>query len=147
MARFKFRLRPVHELRKYVEQEQMDILAQERLTLAQIQDEIRNLREKYEFWARKYIQSAEAGVSPAQVVQMLRYIEELGKLIDRQETQEAKQTVKVEEARLELIERMKDRKTLDVLLEKQQLLHRKTELAKEEKEIEEIVTGGLGKRA
>ena len=143
MARFQFKLKPVLELRKYIEQEQKDTLAQERILLNQVQDELRNLREKFEFWSRTYIQSAESGTNPAEAVRMLRYIEELGSFIDKQVQLEAQQTVKVEKARLELIEKMKDRKTLDVLYDKQRFIHMENERIKTEKEIEEIVTGRL----
>ena len=143
MARFKFRLKPIRELRKHIEQEYKDSLARERQKLYELQDESQRLRNEFFFWSRQYMKNAEAGISPQEAVRINAYIEELNRLMDANEKADAAQSAVVEEARLELIEKMKDRKTLDTLYEKQFSSYTENERYKAERETEEMITSRL----
>jgi flagellar FliJ protein len=143
MARFKFRLKPIRELRKHIEQEYKDSLARERQILYGLQDEGKRLRDEFFFWSRQYMKNAEAGISPQEAVRINAYIEELNRLMDANEKADAAQSAVVEEARLELIEKMKDRKTLDTLYEKQFSSYTENERYKAERETEEMITSRL----
>jgi flagellar FliJ protein len=89
------------------------------------------------------MKNAEAGISPQEAVRINAYIEELNRLMDANEKADAAQSAVVEEARLELIEKMKDRKTLDTLYEKQFSSYTENERYKAERETEEMITSRL----
>jgi flagellar FliJ protein len=143
MARFKFRLKPIRELRRHIEQEYKDALSRERQSLYELQDEGKRLRGEFGFWSRQYIKNAEAGISPQEAVRINAYIEELNRLMDENDKAAAAQSTVVEDVRLELIEKMKDRKTLDTLYEKQFSSYTENEKYKAERETEEMITGRL----
>jgi flagellar FliJ protein len=143
MVRFKFRLESVQNLRRHVEQEQRDALARERQKLYELQDELKRLGGEFRYWSREYIKSAQAGMSPPEAIRINAYIWELSRLIESSEKMAAEQNTAVEKARLELIEKMTERKTLDRLYEKQFSSYTENEQKKEEHEVEELSMGRL----
>lgn len=143
MSRFQFRLKPVQELRAHIEQEYKDVLARERIRLNELEDEKRQLENKFSFWSAQYLENAEIGMSPSDAVTINNYIEELKRLIVENENHRSAQTIVVEKARVELIDKMKDRKTMDVLYEKQLASFMEEDRHKTELEIEEMITSRL----
>jgi flagellar FliJ protein len=143
VGRFKFRLKPVQDLRQHMEQESKDAHARERQRLNKLEDEGIRLRSKFIFWSAQYMKNAQAGMSPQEAVRMNNYIEELNRLIDENDKLTAAQAIAVEKARLELIEKMKDRKTMDKLYEKQFSSYTENERYKAEREVEEMITSRL----
>jgi flagellar FliJ protein len=143
MARFKFRLKPIQELRKHIEQEHKDALSREQQKLYELQDEGKRLKGEFTFWSRQYMRTAEAGISPQEAVRINTYLGELNSLIEGNDKAVAAQSIVAENARLELIEKMKDRKTLDTLYEKQFSSYTENERYKAERETEEMVTSRL----
>jgi flagellar FliJ protein len=143
MAGFKFRLQTVYELRKHVEKEHKDQLSRERHTLIMLQETGKTLQTELERCSQKYMSCANEGMSPDEAVRMDSYIRDLNRLIVENEKSVVDQSVAVENARLALIEKMKDRKTLDSLYEKQSGSFFEDESRKTEKEIEEMISGRL----
>ena len=143
MARFTFRLKPVLELRRHLEQESRDALARERQVLSGLQDEGKRLSGEFKFWSRRYMKSAETGISPQEAVRISSYIEELNRLTEENAKAVARQNAVVEKERLALIEKMKDRKTIETLYDKQLAAFTENERKKAEKETEEIIAGRL----
>jgi len=143
MAAFKFRLMSVLELRRHAERDQKDTLARERQLLAELMDESKRLLGELRFWSRQYLKNAEAGMSPPEAIRINAYLEELGRLLEENEKQAELQAAAVEKARLELIERMKERKPLDTLYDKQLTSFTELERVKEEHLVEEMVMSRL----
>lgn len=143
MAVFKFRLAPVHELRKHAEKESRDALAAERRKLAELENEGASLESALSRWSRRYTESAKAGVSPSEAGRILSYIDELNRMIEENVRAQQAQSAAAEKARFELVERMKDRKTLDSLRDRQFQAFIESERHKEEKELEELINGRI----
>lgn len=138
--KFKFRLQSVFDLRKHMEDEQKDALGRERQILQKMNEEKASLERKFGLWSKRYLALADEGMSPHEAVRIGAYLNDLSKHIKAAEKGIERQTANVERERLLLIEKMKDRKTIESLYGKQreQFLH---EFAKkEEKEIEELIT-------
>lgn len=137
---FRFRLQTVYDLKQHMEDEQKDALARERIKLDNLAAEEQSLKQKLMFWSKRYLSSASEGISPIEVVQIGRYIEELNQNIIKTGRQIERQKAVVERERQLLIEKMKERKTLETLHDKQ-LERFKYEQGKEqEKEIEELIS-------
>lgn len=137
---FRFRLQTVYDLKQHMEDEQKDTLARERIKLDNLTAEEQSFKQKLMFWSRRYLSSASEGISPIEVVQIGRYIEELNQNIIKTGRQIERQKAVVERERQLLIEKMKERKTLETLHDKQ-LKRFKYEQGKEqEKEIEELIS-------
>lgn len=143
MSRFQFRLKPVQELRAHIEQEYKDALANEQLRLHALEDERKQLEHKFSFWSAQYLSNAEIGMSPSDAVTIHHYIEELKRLLAENQNRLSAQNIAVEQARAALIDKMKDRKTMDLLYEKQLAGFMEEERHKTELEIEEMIASRL----
>ena len=139
MASFNFRLRSVHELRRHIENEYKDTHEAENQKLRELLNLGSKLLSEHKHWSQQYIKIASEGMSPTQAIRLGSYIEELLRQIRENELQIENQAEVVEKARLELIEKMKERKTLDKLYEKQYAEFTASDLLKTEKEIEDLI--------
>jgi flagellar protein FliJ len=138
--KFKFRLQTVYDLRQHLEEEQKDTLAKERQKLGELVSAREALKNSFDTWSKKYMTLAGEGMSPIEAVRIDRYLNDLNKSIVLTSRQIDKQKENVERARLLLIEKMKDRKTMETLCDKQRERFRFEEGKKEEKEIEELIS-------
>lgn len=141
MGRFVFRLQPVYDLRKHAEKEQQDALARERQKLLEIERAGAALQAAFGNWSAAYVRSAREGMTPPEALRISNYIDELGHRLEENQKQAQQQNGVVEKERLLLIEKMKERKTLDKLYEKQLNAYREAERLRDEQEIEERVAG------
>ena len=137
---FKFRLQTVFDLRQHLEDEQKDTLSRERVKLNELEAELQTLKNELLGWSQRYRESAGSGISPAEVMRIVRYLEELQKNINLQERSIERQNAVVERERLLLIEKMKERKTIEALCGKQRERFEYEESKRQEKEIEELIS-------
>lgn len=138
--KFKFRLQTVYDLRQHLESEQKDALSRERQKLSELEAEKDGLAEKFSTWSKKYMDMAGAGMSPQDAVLIGQYLDDINKNTEIVSRKIAKQNEVVEKERLLLIEKMKDRKCLEKLYEKQRERFIYDMGKKEEQEIEELIT-------
>ena len=138
--KFKFRLQTVYDLRQHLEEEQKDTLAKERQKLGELVAAREALKSSFDTWSKKYMALAVEGMSPIEAVRIDQFLDDLNKKIVLASRQIEKQTETVENERLLLIEKMKDRKTMETLCDKQRERFRFEEGKKEEKEIEELIS-------
>ena len=143
MGRFQFRLQALYDLRRHMEKEQKDALAREKQRLDALRAEAERLSDQFSCWSRKYLVCGEQGMSPAQAAQISGYLSELERLIRENARQTVRQEAEMEKARQALVEKMKDRKVMDTLHDKQQASFQAQERLKDEKEIEEIISNRL----
>jgi flagellar FliJ protein len=139
-VKFKFRLQSVYDLRQHMESEQKDELARERQKMDELVAEEQKLRESFALWSEHYMRSASTGISPKDAVLISNYLDELDKNIVITGRKIEQQNAVVERERLLLIERMKDRKTMDSLYDKQLDRFTYEQGRLDEKEIEELIT-------
>ncbi|HEX3026309.1 MAG TPA: flagellar export protein FliJ [Clostridia bacterium] len=141
MKQFKFRLQQVLEFKRHLEMEQKDQLAVEKIKLDNFLAEETQLRSKFQFWAKRYIEFSYKGISPAQAAEINGFLSELSRMIDQCIKKIQDQEARVETVRQQLVEKMKDRKTLESLADKQSSRFLQEEMLKEEKSVEEIIVG------
>lgn len=140
MKRFRFKLQPVLDLRCHLENEQKDALTRERQKLAELQLEEEQLRKKSEYWSNEYLKKADSGMMAEEAVRIDNFIQELSRQIAEVLKKQEVQAEVVEKTRIELVNKMKDRKTLDKLFEKQSDKFYYEENHKDEKAVEELIT-------
>lgn len=146
MPRFKFRLQSIFDLRVHIENEQKDVYTVENIRLSELFETKGSLTSKFDLWSLKYMNAAEIGINVADASQIYHYLDDLKELIRRTEKQIEVQSQVVENERLILIEKMKDRKTLENLKERQFKLFCEEMQKKEEKDIEEIIVSTLSRQ-
>jgi flagellar protein FliJ len=137
--KFAFRLQSVYDLRKHLEDEQKDVYEKELRLLKELFDEKNRLENKFATWSSRYIRRAGEGMRPAELVTIGRYIEDINKSIATTGRQIERQSANVEKERLLLVERMKERKTMETLYDKQLTRFRYEQDRIEEKQIEELI--------
>lgn len=137
---FKFRLQTVFDFREHLESEQKDALNAARQKLDELVTARDVLNSTFEMWSKKYMKLAGDGMSPADAVRIGQYLDDLRKQIVLTTRQIEKQEAAVERERLLLIEKMKDRKTIESLYDKQKERFLYDEDKKSEKELEDLIT-------
>lgn len=137
---FKFRLQAVYDLRRHLENEQKDALNAARQKLDELVKARDGLNRSYEIWSKRYIERAEKGMSPSDAATIGRYLEELRRQIALSTRQIERQKAAVERERLFLIEKMKERKTIESLYNKQKERFLYEEGIKREKALEDLIT-------
>jgi flagellar export protein FliJ len=137
--KFAFRLQSVFDLRRHLEDEQKDAYEKELQRLKMLTDEKRALEQSFAVWSDRYRHRAGQGMSPAEVCTIGRYIEDINRNIATAGRQIERQNANVEKERLLLVERMKDRKTMETLYDKQLERFRYEQGRIEEKQIEELI--------
>ncbi|CDZ23498.1 hypothetical protein CCDG5_0359 [[Clostridium] cellulosi] len=138
--KFKFRLQSVFDLRKHLEDEQKDALNRERQILQRMTEEKESLERQFDLWSQKYLALAGKGMRPSDAVIIGTYLSDIESNIKTALKNIERQTANVERERLLLIEKMKDRKTIESLYGKQRQQFLYEESKKEEKEIEDLIT-------
>lgn len=138
--KFNFRLQSVFDLRKHLENEQRDALGRERQILQKMTEEKESLERQFDIWSKKYLALADNGMKPSDAVRIGTYLNDIALNIKTASKNIERQTANVERERLLLIEKMKDRKTIESLYGKQRQQFLYEESKKEEKEIEELIT-------
>lgn len=128
------------DLRKHMEEEQKDALGRERQKLDKMTAEKRTLEDEFKLWSGKYLEDAGKGIRPLDAARIGEYINDILKNIKIMERNIKRQEENVETERLLLIDKMKDRKTIETLYDKQRRQFIYDETKKEEKEIEELIT-------
>lgn len=138
--KFRFRMQTVFDLRRHLESEQKDALSKERQKLEELCAARDLLADSFGSWSKRYMKLAAGGMNPLDAVQIGRYLDDLSTNIVLADRQIEHQQQAVEKARLELVERMKDRKTMETLYDRQFERFRYDEGKKEEKEIEDLIS-------
>jgi flagellar protein FliJ len=138
--KFKFRLQSVYDLRQHLESEQKDALTAAQQKLNELVAAREELNGRFDLWSKKYLALAREGMSPIDAVRIGKYLDDLGKGIMLASRQVEKQEAEVEKERLLLIEKMKDRKTMESLYDKQNERFIYDEGKKDEKEIEDLIS-------
>lgn len=138
--KFKFRLQSVYDLRQHLESEQKDALTAAQQKLNELIAAREELNGRFDLWSKKYLALAREGMSPIDAVRIGKYLDDLGKGIMLASRQVEKQEAEVEKERLLLIEKMKDRKAMESLYDKQNERFLYDEGKKDEKEIEDLIS-------
>lgn len=138
--KFKFRLQTVYDLRQHLESEQKDALTRERQKLNELVASKEELKASFKEWSKRYMLLAGKGMSPQDAVRIGQYLDEIDRNIIIVSRQIEKQQLNVENERKLLIEKMKDRKSMEKLFDKQRERFIYDENKKEEKEIEELIS-------
>lgn len=122
-----------------MENGQKDELARERQKLDELFALEQKLKENFGLWSGRYMESASTGMSPRDAVLISNYLDELDKSIILAGQKIEQQSAVVERERLLLIEKMKERKTMDLLYDKQFERFNYEQGRLDEKEIEELI--------
>lgn len=138
--KFQFRLQTVFDLKKHLEKEQRDAMAAAQQKLKDLYEERDQINLRYAEWSKKYLAMAESGMSPEKAVRTGQYLDDLRKDGILATRKIEKQKEEVEKQRILLIEKMKERKTIESLYEKQKERFQFDENKKEEKALEDLIT-------
>lgn len=144
MKAFTFRLASVQRLREYAERQQKDVLSREQQILRLLEEEAKNLETADGKWSAWYLHVCETGVIPVEMMRIQSYLSELRAQKTENSRRIRTQEQAVERARRELLEKMRERKSMDALYEKQLLAYRNEQKIQMEKEIGELVSARLG---
>lgn len=147
MRQFRFRLQQVLNYRSHLENEAKDRLAQERGKLARLVAEGDRLAAETLRWSEKYLETARTGLTPGEAMRIHFYMKELGRMQEENRRRAAAQTGAVEKVRAELLEKMKERKVMEILCDRQKARFEQEQRRREEKETEELVTERLAARS
>lgn len=137
MARFRFRLQAVQELRHHAEKEQQDELLREKQRLDGLQEESDRLAAAFSHWSLWYLENSSHGMPAAEIVRLRGYLDELARRIRENAAQVERQQSAVERARTELVERMRERRTVDMLRDRKFAEYRLEESRRADKELED----------
>ena len=143
MQRFKFRLQSVLDLRKHTEKEHKDRLYRERRVINALEAEGARLSEKMTLWSRRYLSREEEGMRPVEDGRMNCYLTEIDRLLLDNRQRQKQQAMAVEAERLVLIEKMREKKTVEALYKRQSTRFEAAEQKKEEMTVEELILGRL----
>lgn len=138
--KFAFRLQSVFDLRRHLEDEQKDAYEKELQRLKTLTDEKQALEQSFAVWSEHYRNRTGQGLSPMEVGTIGRYIEDINRSIATVSRHIERQNANVEKERLLLVERMKDRKTMETLYDKQLERFRYEQDRAEEQQIEELIS-------
>lgn len=138
--KFKFRLQSVFDLKKHLEEEQKDAMAAAQQKLRELEAERDELINRHKTWSSKYMLLAKKGMTPVEAVRIGQYLDDLRKDIIVAGRNVEKQTLEVEKQRQLLVERMKERKTIESLYDKTKERFKLEEEKKEEKALEDLIT-------
>lgn len=145
MQKFRFRLQQVLEYRGHLEDESKDRLAMEQGKLARLLAEGKRLADETARWSRNYLDTAREGLTPVEADRIHCYMKDLGRLQEENRRQAAKQSETVEQVRAELLERMRERKIMETLRDRQKARFEKEERRREEQAVEELVVSRLAR--
>lgn len=143
MAKFKFRLQSVLDLRKHREDEQKDVLAVENAKLNSLYDQKKALEIEYASWSEQYMKLADVGMTPPEAGQILGYLGELSSDGMRLDYEIASQKAAVEKERSELVLRMQERKSLEELCAKKLARFQYEQDRKYELQVEELMASRI----
>lgn len=143
MKAFHFRLESVLKLRQYAEKQQKDALGREMLMLHRLEEEGKKLAEADRIWSGTCLSLCKKGTGPAEMMRIQTYLSELRKGQTENRRRQKTQSNAVEQARTALMEKVKDRKMLDALYEKQLLAYHDEEKKQAENEIIDLLSTRL----
>lgn len=145
MKKFVFHLAPVQSLRAYAEKQQKDVLAREQQALNLLEDEAARLEEQKAAWSRRYLRLCEQGARPLQLVRIQTFLSDVRARQAENGRRVRAQRETVENARQLLLERVRDRKSMDALYQKQLSAYAYEQKLQSEKELEDQVSSRLGR--
>lgn len=140
MKKFVFRLAAVQNLRVYAEKQQKDALAREQQALTRLEQEEAALAAQEEIWSRRYLELCEQGTRPQRLAQVQAYLCEQRAQRRKNARRQREQREAVEKARELLLEKVRDRKSMDALYQKQLHDYLYEQKLQAEKELEEQVS-------
>lgn len=147
MAGFKFRLQQVFEYRQHLEKDQKDKHAAARRILSDLEETAAQLAERRRYWSRRYLDSSLKGMTPIEAININAYLSELDRLLEENQKQIIRQTALVEQERQELVLRMQERKTMEALHDKQKARYEEEYRHKEEKALDDFISGNVAQLA
>jgi len=116
-----FRLESVLKVRKHQEDRAQIVLAQSRAALEEAQSRLSRSEDTRRLVAAKLQRKMRDAVTISDVMIFQRYLERLSKEVDLQRQKVAEARAEFERRRGQLTEKMKDRKVIDRLREKQRI--------------------------
>ena len=140
MKKFVFRLAAVQNLRVYAEKQQKDVLAREQQALALLEKEETELTAREADWSHRYLQFCEQGTSPQRLAQVQAYLSEQRARRRENAHKQRTQHAAVEKARELLLEKVRERKSMDALYQKQLKAYLYEQKLQAEKELEDQVS-------
>lgn len=147
MRRFHFRLASLQDLRRHSEQESKDRLMRERLRLTELMRESDRIMLETRRWSQRYLKMAQQGIRPIDSMRIDAYLSELARLKEENEKAVGAQESVVEKARADLTDKMKERKTIDRLRERQMQSFMLEESRRDEKLLEDQIQGRMTQNA
>jgi len=140
MAKFIFRLQSVLGLKEKMEDMKKNEFGKAVSELASAQQKKMELEQDKALCINKLRNSIDTGIDPQKIQQYNQYIDNLKHLLARQEIYIQKCEEIVEQKRSELVEAMRERKTLEVLKENDYEEYIEEEKRSEQKIVDEIVS-------
>lgn len=139
MESFTFRLQPVLKLKQQLEKEQKEQFSRVISKLNELLAYKEELENSYQLWSQKYLGETSVGVSSHEAGQICRYLLRLRETMEQNESKIKTQSEEVEKQRTVLIEKIKERKLLETLRERQYKRFMEEEQRKQEKAVEEMI--------
>ena len=140
MARFKFRLQSVLSIKEKVEDLKKNEFGKAVMALAEAQRVKADMETARENCIEDFRRGIDVGIDPAAFARYNHYIEKMKWLIKRQEQVVAEAEAFVEIKRQELVEAMRDKKTLETLRDNDFEEFLVEEKKQEQKIVDEIVS-------
>lgn len=139
MGAFHFRLQSVLNMKQQLEKEQKEAFSQANAKLDELTEFGEKIENEYRRWSSSYIRAARTGTSPSDAIRICSYLSELQQLMEKNRERVEQQTEEVESQRVLLIEKMRERKLMETLRDRQCERFTKEEQKKQEKETEDMI--------
>ena len=140
MAKFVFRLGSVLGIKEKVEDLKKNEFGKAMMELAQARRAKAEMEQERDHNINEFRNSVSAGINPLEIHRYNLYIEKLKQMIIRQDRLIAKAEAYAEQKRAELVEAMRDRKTLETLKENDYEEFLNEEKKAEQKVVDEIIS-------
>ncbi|MDR2167851.1 MAG: flagellar export protein FliJ [Clostridiales bacterium] len=140
MAKFNFKLAPILSIKEKIEDLKKNELAKAIMALEAEKAKLAQLRQTRADCIESFRNSINTGVKPIDIRQHNIFLDRLKVLIREQKEAIVRAEAKVEEARLALVEAMRERKSLDKLKENDYEEYLVEEKKAEQKGIDEVVS-------
>ena len=139
MGAFHFRLQSVLNMKEQLEKEQKEAFSQANAKLNELTEFGEKIEKEYRQWSFSYIQTAQAGTNPSDAIRIFSYLSELQELTEKNRERLKLQEEEVENQRVLLVEKMRERKLMETLRDRQCERFTKEEQKKQEKETEDMI--------
>lgn len=138
MARFKFKLKPVLDYRRSIEDRMMTAFAEKARRLEMEKETLEGLRRKKSSLVRRFGDMQKKTMKADDVARLVSFLDRLREEERAQEARVRDAAAEAEERRKELLEAVKQRKVLEILKERQERDHRQITARKELSRLDEF---------